>query len=82
MDNNDLVLRYKTKIYDVPLSELLVQSIIKNENQLMMFYDYIFQYFPYNGRSTRAYIVFYQVEPIDHFTHFPGPVSKYGTESE
>ena len=34
------------------------------------------------GRSTGAYIVFYQGGPIDHFTHIPGPVAQSSAESE
>ena len=34
------------------------------------------------GRSTGAYIVSYQVVPIDHCTHVPGPVDQYSVESE
>ena len=34
------------------------------------------------GRSKGAYIVFYQVGIIDHWTHVPGPFSQYSAESE
>ena len=34
------------------------------------------------GRSTGAYIVFYQGGPIDHCTHVLGQVDKYSAESE
>ena len=37
---------------------------------------------PDTGRSTGAYIIFYQGGPIDHGTHVPGPVAKSSTESE
>ena len=35
-----------------------------------------------NGRSTGAYIIFYQGGPIDHGTHVPGPVAQSSAESE
>ena len=34
------------------------------------------------GRSTGAYIIFYQGGPIDHSTHVPGPVAQSNAESE
>ena len=34
------------------------------------------------GRSTGAYIIFYQGGPIDYGTHVPGPVAKSSAESE
>ena len=37
--------------------------------------------FPDTGRSTGAYIIFYQGRPIDHGTHVPGPVAQSSTES-
>ena len=40
------------------------------------------QYCPDTGRSTGAYIIFYQGGPIDHGTHVPGPVAQYSAESE
>ena len=68
-------LRYYSKIEDAPLYGILKQNIIKTDNQLMVFYDSIYQDCPDNGRSTGAYIVFYQGETIDHFIHVPAPVS-------
>ena len=59
---------------DAPSSDLLQQSIIKTEIQLMDIYDSSWQYFPDTGRITRAYIIFYQVRPIDHGTNVPGRV--------
>ena len=38
-DNNNLGLKYYTKRKDVPLSDLLRQSAIKSENQLLVFLD-------------------------------------------
>ena len=37
---------------------------------------------PDTGRSTGAYIVFYQGGTIDNFTHVPGSVSQSSAESE
>ena len=48
----------------------------------MDFYDYSWQAFPDIGRSTGAYIIFYQGGPIEHGTHFPGPVAQSSAESE
>ena len=37
---------------------------------------------PDTGRSTGAYIIFYQGGPIDHGTHVPGPVAQSSAESD
>ena len=37
---------------------------------------------PDTGRSTGAYIIFYQGRSIDHGTHVPGPVDQSSAESE
>ena len=65
---------------DAPLSDLLIQAIIKTENQLMAFYDSSWQDCPDTGISTGTYIIFYQGGPIDHGTHVPGPVAKSSAE--
>ena len=57
---------------DAPLPNLLRQSSIKTENQLMDFYDSICQYCPDNGIVTGAHIIFYRVGPIENGTHVPG----------
>ena len=67
---------------DVLLSHLLRQDSIKTENQLMAFSDSSWKYCLDTGRSTGAYIIFYQYGPIDHGTHFPGPVPQSSAESE
>ena len=46
----------------------------------MVFSDSSFQYFPDTGRSTGAYIIFYQGGTIDHVIDFPGPFSKSSAE--
>ena len=48
----------------------------------MDFSDSSWQDFLDTGRSTGAYIIFYQGGPIDHGTHVPGPVAQYSAESE
>ena len=48
----------------------------------MDFSDSSWQNFPNTGRSTGAYIIFYQGGPIDHGTHVPGPVAQSSADSE
>ena len=48
----------------------------------MAFSDSSCQDCPDTGRSTRAYIIFYQGFPIDHGTHVPVPVAQYSAETE
>ena len=67
---------------DAPVTDLLMQANIKTNNQLLAFSDYIWQDFPDTGRSTGAYIIFYQGGTIDHGTHVPGPVAQSSVESE
>ena len=67
---------------DAPVYDLLRQANIKTENHLMDFSDSSWQDFPYTGRSTGAYIIFYQGGSIDHGTHVPGPVDQSSAESE
>ena len=81
-ENNTVGLKYYSDMKDSHLSDLSIQANIKTDNQLMAFYDYICQYFPDTGRSTREYIIFYQGGPIDHGTRAPGPVDQPSTESD
>ena len=67
---------------DAPVTDLLRQVSIKTENHLMSFSDSSWKYFPETGRSTGAYIIFYQGGSIDHGTHVPGPVSQSSSGSE
>ena len=46
----------------------------------MAFSDSSWQDCPDTGRSTGAYIIFYQGGPIDHDTHVPVPVAQYSVE--
>ena len=61
---------------DAPIYDLLRKASIKTENHLMHFSDSSWKYFPDNGRSTGAYIIFYQGVTIEHVTHVPGKVSQ------
>ena len=67
---------------DAPVTNLLRQANIKNKNQLMDFSDSSWQDCPDIGRSTGAYIIFYQGGQIDHGTHVPGTAAQYSAESE
>ena len=67
---------------DALLSYLLIQASINTENQLMEFSDSSWKYFTDTGRSTGAYMIFYQGGPIDHVTHVTGPVAQSFTEIE
>ena len=78
-DNMTLGLNYYADTNDAPVYDLLQQYSIKNENQLMAFYDSSWQYCTYTVRSTGSY---YQGGPIDHVTHVPGIVSQSSVESE
>ena len=60
---------------DSPVTDLLRQARIKTENHLMAFSDSSWQDFPDTGRSTGAYIIFYQGGSIDHGTHVTGLVA-------
>ena len=81
-ENKNLGLRYYVKIDDAPISDILRQSSIKTDKQLMIFYDSSWQDYLDTGISTGAYIVFYQGGSIDNFTHIPGTVSQSSAESE
>ena len=48
----------------------------------MDFSDSSWQDFPDTGRTTGAYIIFYQGGPIDHGTNVPGPVAQSSAESQ
>ena len=76
-----MVLKYYADMNGAPVSELLIQSSINTENQLMAFSDSIWQDCPDTGRITGSYIIFYQVGTIDHGTHFPRLVAQSSAES-
>ena len=75
-DNKTLGLKYYYDNKYVHLSDLLRQTSIKNDNQLMYFSDSSWQDFPDTGRSIGAYIIFYQCGSIDHDTRVPGLVAQ------
>ena len=75
-------LKYYADMNDAPVTDLLIQAIIKTDNLLMAFSDSSWQDFSDIGKITGAYIIFYQGGPIDHVIHVPGPVSQSSAESE
>ena len=80
MDNKTLGLKYYADLNDTPVTDLLRQANIKTKNRLMDFSGSSWQDCPDTGRSTGAYIIFYQGGPIDHGTHVPVPVAKSSAE--
>ena len=81
-DNKTLVLKYYEDLNNAPVTDILRQANIKTKNHLMDFSDSSWQDFPDTGRTTGAYIIFYQGGPIEHGTHVPGPVAQSNAESE
>ena len=69
-------------INDAQIPSLLRKPGIKTENHLMNFSDYSWQDCPDTGRSTGAYIIFYQGVTIYRGTLVPEPVSQPSSESE
>ena len=82
VDTKNLGFIYYAKIEFTDLSDILIQSIIKNNNQLLVFFDYNWQDCSDTDSITGEYILFYQGGQIDHWTHVSGPVSQYRYESE
>ena len=80
-DNKNLCLKYYADLNDASVTDLLRQANIKTKNHLMYFSGSSLQDFPDTGRSTGAYIIFYQGGPIDHGKHVPGPVAQSSAES-
>ena len=74
-DNKTLGLKYYADLNDAPVNDILRQANIKTKKHLMAFSYSSWQDFPGTGRSTGAYIIFYQDGKIDHGTHVPGPVA-------
>ena len=81
-DNNTLGLKYYSYLNDAPVTDLLRQANIKTKNHLMAFSDSSWQDCPETGRSTGAYIIFYQGGTIYHGTHVTGPFYRSIAESE
>ena len=75
-------LKYYSNLNDAPVTDILRQANIKTKNHLMAFSYSSWHDYPDTGRSTGAYIIFYQGGPIDHDTHIPGPVDQSSAESE
>ena len=75
-------LKYYSDMNDSPVTDLLRQARIRNENHLMNFSGSSWKYCPGTVISTGAYIIFYQGRPIDHGTHVLGPVAQSSSESE
>ena len=67
---------------DATVTNLLRKANIKTNNNLMAFSDSSWQDCPDTGRSTGAYIIYYQGVPIDHGTPDPVPVAQSSAESE
>ena len=81
-DNKTLGLEYYSDMNDAPVSDLLIQTSIKNENHLMDFSDSSWQDCPDNGMRTGAYIILYQGGKIYHGTLVLGTVDQPSAESE
>ena len=77
-----LGLKYYADLNDAPVTDILRQANIKTKNHFTDFSDSIWQDCLDTGRSTRAYIIFYQGGPNDHGTHVPGPVALSSAESD
>ena len=80
-DNKTLGLKYYADLNDAPVTDLLIQSNIKNKNHLMAFSGSSWQDCPDTGRSTGSYIILYQGGPFDHVTHVSVPVAQSSAES-
>ena len=80
-DNNILCLIYYSNIEYVPISYLLIQSIINTENQSLVFSDSSWKDCWNTDRITRSCIVFYQVVSIGNYTHVLVSVSQFSSES-
>ena len=74
--NKNLGLKYHADMNDATVTDLLRQASIKIENNLMTFSNYSWQDLPDTGRSTGAYIIFYQGGLIDHGTNVLVPVAQ------
>ena len=73
-------LKYYADLNDAPETDILRQANIKTKNHLMDLSDSSWKDCPDTGRSTGAYIIFYQGGPIDHGTHVPEPVAQSSAE--
>ena len=77
--NKTLGLKYCADLNDAPVTDLLRQANINKNNNLMAFSDSSWQDCTDTGRSTGAYIIYYQGGTIDHGTHVRGAVAQSST---
>ena len=75
-ENKTLGLKYYADMNDAPVTNMLRQASIKNDNHFMVFSDSSWKDCLDTDISTEVYIFFYQGGPIDHGTHVPGPVAQ------
>ena len=75
-------MKYYADMNDSPVYDLLRQDSINTDNHLMGFSYFSCQYCPDTGRSTGAYIIFYQGGPIDHGSHVTVPVDQSSAKSK
>ena len=81
-DNRILGRKAYADTNDAPVTDLLRQAGIKTEHQFMAFSDCSWQDCPDTGRSTEAYIIFYQCWTIDYGTYVTIIVDQSSEESE
>ena len=74
--NKTLGLNYYAKMNGAPVSDMLIQTSINDENQLVAFSDSSCQDCPDTGRITGAYIIVHRGWTTGHGTHAPAPVSQ------
>ena len=74
-------LKYYAGLNDAPVTDFLRKSNIKTKNHLMAFSDSSWKDCPDTVISTGAYIINYQLGPIEHVTYVPGPVAQSIAES-
>ena len=80
-EHKSLGLIYYSNIENAHISDILRQTYVNTENQLVVIYDSICQYCPDIGRSTESYILFCHGIPIDNYTHVTVPVSQPSAKS-
>ena len=75
--NKTLGPKHYVDLNDAQVTDLLRQANINTKNHLMTFSDSSWQDCPDTGRSTGAYIMFYQVGPID-----PCSIDRYSSDEQ
>ena len=81
-DKTNFWLTYYAKIDYSYLSDILRQASIKSLNNTLVIFYSRYQDCTDTGRSTGSWIVFYEGETIDYWTHVPGAVAHPGASSE